>query len=462
MKQATINLRKNTALLLLMISSMIPVRLMSQANNQLADLIDHDYSGRADSLDYVLTNQFLNTTRGIFYAIPRSYSNASSETHYIYWQQAHALDVIVYAYERLKGSDDSRLKTYKTIMERWYKSHANNWYHKEGDATGFYNEFTDDMCWICLTMLHMSEALEVDTYADMARTIFDDYILPRGSRGSDGLFSLPWKDSDSDPNACTNAPGCLVAAKLYERYGDESYLTVAQDLYDYQANVMKTKLNNDGRVEEPPLTYTQGTFGEAARRLFHITDNRSYMTMAYRVLYYATSNSRCTHEGLLRDEGSSMDQSIFKAVLIPYLVNFVLDEEANATYRKRILNSLLANANALWNNLKLDKYPKTFCNYYWGLPIDDSKVPSMGAMVSGASLMENVARMALALKYESDGIHSPALTSERIGEVGIIYDLSGRILNHQSSSITNNQSSIQKGIHIIRNNDGSTKKVLVK
>ena len=184
--------------------------------------------------------------------------------------------------------------------------------------------------------------------------------------------------------------------------------------------------------------------------------------MAYRVLYYATSNSRCTHEGLLRDEGSSMDQSIFKAVLIPYLVNFVLDEEANATYRKRILNSLLANANALWNNLKLDKYPKTFCNYYWGSPIDDSKVPSMGAMVSGASLMENVARMALALKYESDGIHSPALTSERIGEVGIIYDLSGRILNHQSSSITNNQSSIQKGIHIIRNNDGSTKKVLVK
>ena len=67
-------------------------------SNPLAELIERDYSGRADSLDYVLTSQFQNTSKGTFYAIPRSYSNANSESTYIYWQQAHALDVIVYAY----------------------------------------------------------------------------------------------------------------------------------------------------------------------------------------------------------------------------------------------------------------------------------------------------------------------------------------------------------------------------
>ena len=446
-------------------------------SNPLAEMIERDYSGRADSLDYVLTNQFQNTSKGTFYAIPRSYSNAGSATSTIYWQQAHALDVIVYAYERLKGSDDSRLATYKTTMERWFRSHANNWYRKSGDDTGFYNEFTDDMCWICLTMLHMSEALEVETYADMARTVFDRYILPRGSRGNDGFFSLPWKDDGSGPNACTNAPGCLVAAKLYERYGDESYLQAAKDLYDYQANVMIKELNNDGRVEDPPLTYTQGTFGEAARRLYHLTGERGYMTMAGKVLNYAVTSGRCNYNGLLRDEGSSMDQSIFKAVLIPYLVNYVLDDDATASYRRRMVTFLQKNANALWDNLKHDKYPKMYCNYYWGSPVDDAQVPSMGAMVSGASLMENVARMALALTAtdEVDGIDVVQMENEeRIMNDAAIYDLSGRRVAHSSiitpqssitiphSSFLTPHSSLPPSLYIIQRQDGTTKKVLIK
>ena len=48
-----------------------------QAQTRLSNLIERDYSGRADTLDYVLTNQFLNTTKGVFYAIPRSNSNAA-------------------------------------------------------------------------------------------------------------------------------------------------------------------------------------------------------------------------------------------------------------------------------------------------------------------------------------------------------------------------------------------------
>lgn len=443
---------KRFFLLLIISATLLPATsVVSLAQTHpLASLIERDISGRADSLEYVLTSQFMNTTKGTFFAIPRSYPNYSSETTYIYWQQAHALDVIIYAYERLKDTDDSRVSTYKTIMQRWYRSHANNWYHKSGDATGFYNEYTDDMCWICLTLLHISEALGDNTYADMARKVFDNYILPRGSIGTDGFFSLPWKDDGSGPNACTNSPGCLVAAKLYERYGDEAYLDTAKKLYDYMANVMKTKLGNDGRVEEPPLTYTQGTFGEAARRLFHITGEQSYMAMASKVLNYAVTSSRCTHDGLLRDEGSSMDQSIFKAVLIPYLVNYVLDEDASASYRKRFVTFLQKNANALWKNLNLEAYPKTFCNYYWGEPFDESKVPSMGAMVSGASLMENVARMALALKPVADGIiltpHPTLLPrGEEAGAVNdlnheAIYSLAGhRLMPFYSSAVRHSQ-----------------------
>ena len=268
---------------------------------------------------------------------------------------------------------------------------------------------------------------------------------------------MPWKDDGSGPNACTNAPGCLVATKLYERYGDEAYLQTAKDLYDYQVNEMKTKLGNDGRVEEPPLSYTQGTFGEAARRLAHLTGQRSYMTMASKVLYYAITSGRCTHSGLLRNEGSSMDQSIFKAVLIPYVVNYVLDDEGTTSYRKRMITFLQKNANTLWDNLKLDKYPKTFCNYYWGEPIDDAKVPSMGAMVSGASLIENVARMALALTATDD---EDGVNTTQMKKIAAIYDLTGRCVAQPSSVIP--RPSTHRGVYLIQQPDGTIKKILMR
>ncbi|UKK51671.1 alpha-1,6-mannanase [Prevotella sp. E13-17] len=410
----------------------------------MARLIERDYSGRSDSLLNTFTGQFMNRATGIFYAIPTSNTNAKNESATIYWQQAHALDPIIYAYQRIKNTDAARARFYKQTMQRWYQNHANNWYFKQGDDTGFYNTFTDDMCWICLTLIHISEALDDDTYAATARTIFDNYILPRGS-WNDGYFSLPWKDDGSGPNACTNSPGCLVASKLYERYNESSYLEAAKNIYAYQANEMR-KLNNDGRVEEPPLTYTQGTFGEAARYLYHLTGQTEYKNMASKVLYYAISSSRCTDRGLLRNEGNSMDQSIFKAVLIPYLVNFVLDESMSATYKRPIINFLQKNANTLWSNLNLEAYPYTFCSYYWGEAFDEESTPSMGAMASGVSLMENTARMALALTTSANSINDVEL--EKNAPVQL-FNTAGQPLK-----------SMQRGLNIKKQKDGRIIKVI--
>lgn len=435
----------------LMKKALIAIAFLSTAlvslnaqTSTLARLIERDYSGRSDSLLNTFTGQFMNRATGIFYAIPTSNTNAKNESATIYWQQAHALDPIIYAYQRIKNTDAARARFYKQTMQRWYQNHANNWYFKQGDDTGFYNTFTDDMCWICLTLIHISEALDDDTYAATARTIFDNYIMPRGS-WNDGYFSLPWKDDGSGPNACTNSPGCLVASKLYERYNESSYLEAAKNIYAYQANEMR-KLNNDGRVEEPPLTYTQGTFGEAARYLYHLTGQTEYKNMASKVLYYAISSSRCTYQGLLRNEGNSMDQSIFKAVLIPYLVNFVLDESMSATYKRPIINFLQKNANTLWSNLNLEAYPKTFCSYYWGEAFDEESTPSMGAMASGVSLMENTARMALALTDAANSINDVEL--EKNAPVQL-FNTAGQPLK-----------SMQRGLNIKKQKDGRIIKVI--
>ena len=353
------------------------------ADDDLMPYIEGDYEGKADSLEYCLVENFMNKNKGTFWSTPNDVEHSST---YIYWQQAHALDVIIYAYERYV--DEGRTEEaaiYKRYMERWYSNYANNY-----AGSTFTNPYTDDMAWIGLTIFHLGEALGVERYYRQARTIYT-VIRSRKKTDSYGTY-LPWNtDAGAKANACTLSPSCLLATKLYEYFGGDTYLEDAEAYYQYLIQSGITK--SDGRVEEPPLTYTQGTLGEALRRLYHITGKSDYKTKAALYINYAFTSSRCTSNGLLRHEGTSMDQSIFKAVLIPYAVNFVLDEEMLLARRKNILKYLQKNADALWNHLALERYPKTYCPYFWGETFNYSSTASMGAMVSGASLLENVCRM---------------------------------------------------------------------
>lgn len=376
-------------------------------SSAMANTVKGEYGGKADSLAQVLIDQFMYKQKGTFWSTPQDVDKAST---YIYWQQAHAMDVLVYAYERHAGDSVSALASrYKNYMRLWYNNRANNY---SSGTTGFENPFTDDMCWICLTLLHMTEATKLEMYATTARRLFDNTIMKRAVEDETGLW-LPWNtDQGSRANACTISPACLIAAKLYEKYGVEKYLEYATKFYDYmQKNIVKS----DGRVEEPPLTYTQGTFGEACRKLYHLTGQAAYRVKAQQYIEYAFTSDRCTNgKNILRDEGSSMDQSIFKAVLIPYAVNYVLDEKMLLSSRLKLSRYIQQNANTLWNVLDKESYPAMYCPYDWTKPYDKAQTASMGAMASGASLMENCARMCIGLTTPDvpDGIDTAVETKK--------------------------------------------------
>ncbi len=362
---------------------------------ELVDLIEGDYTAKADSIEHCFIENFMNKQKGTFWSTPKDAERSSGN---IYWQQAHAMDVIVYAYNRLKETDKEKANTYRNYMRSWVTNYANNYHGRT-----FENPYTDDMVWIGLTLTHIAEAIGSETYYKQAKSLYDKYIITRAIIDDKG-FRLPWNwdknadgtYKDQNGNACTNGPASLLSAILYQKYGEQSYLDNAIALYDYMvANICKT----DGRVEEPPLTYTQGAFGEACRLLYHITGKAQYRSKAYQYISYAFTSGRCTHDGILRHEGESMDQSIFKSVLIPYACNFVLDEKMLKTNRKAVMLKMQSNAEALAENLDWEQYPKMYCPYYWGEPYDynSGKYASMGAMTSGASLFENVARMHLGL-----------------------------------------------------------------
>lgn len=81
-------------------------------------------------------------------------------------------------------------------------------------------------------------------------------------------------------------------------------------------------------------------------------------------------------------------------VMIPYVVNYILDKDIVAPEKGQLRELLLSNGEALSENLDRSLYPQMYANYYWGAAFTDS-VASMGAQTSGASLMEGIARMIL-------------------------------------------------------------------
>ena len=372
----------------------------------------------ADSCTFVLVENFLVKEKGVFMSRPGD----GKASNGIYWQQAHAIDVLNYAFRRLHGRDDTRAEAYKRYIGLWFENNANNYdtsHRQEGKYGCFFNPYTDDMAWICLTLLNFAETFSDAGYADVAKGVYDHYIITRLMTNEQGRTGLPWTnnpDKGMGLNACTNAPACAVACRLYNRYKTKKYLDDALLLYRHLYDDIYNPAT--GRLEDPPLTYTQGTFAEACRLLFHITGEAHYLDTAYDLLAFAYTKDRCTGKvsvgdeewRILRSEGVSMDQALFKSVLIPYTVNFIQDTSVPAARRDEVKACLLRNGEMLERTLDRRTWPQMYACYFWGKTWTEWAASNqaeldrfggslatykvaMSAQASGASLMEGLARL---------------------------------------------------------------------
>ena len=80
--------------------------------------------------------------------------------------------------------------------------------------------------------------------------------------------------------------------------------------------------------------------------------------------------------------------------------------------------------------------------YYWGEAYDSSEAASMGAMASGASLLENVARMCKDLTTET-GIEIPLMVPD--SQHGNIYSIDGTLLRQGSTDLQG----LPTGIYVV-------------
>lgn len=294
-----------------------------------------DWATAADSSSTALVTSFWNAGGKYF-----NYdSNGKADFHY--WPQAHALDVLIDAYQRTGNA------AYKTQFDQWFEGVRS----KNGNS--FKNEFYDDMEWNALAILRAYQTTHDAKYKEAALQIWD-YIKVGWNTNAGG--GITWKKGmEYSKNACSNGPACILAARLYQEFGDESNKEWALKIYNWE----KTTLFNNGNgmvydninsetgetQKTWIFTYNQGTFIGSAVELYKILGEKAYLNDAVLAADYTISS--LVDNSILKSEGTG-DGGLFKGIFVRYFIDLIQQDRLDASAKKRYIQFLQHNANTLW------------------------------------------------------------------------------------------------------------------
>ena len=332
------------------------------------------WNDAANSSSNALIASFWNTGEKYF-----NYdSNGKKDFHY--WPQAHALDVMVDAYVRTGDN------TYKNYFDQWFDG------VKIKNGNTFQNEYYDDMEWIALAILRVYKATNDNKYKEAALQIWE-YIKVGWNNNAGG--GVTWKKGmEYSKNACSNGPACILAARLYQEFGDEANKDWALKIYNWEKNTLFN--SNNGMVydninsetgviqKDWIFTYNQGTFIGSAVELYKILGERSYLNDAVLAADYTTSS--LVSNSVLKSEGTG-DGGLFKGIFIRYFTDLIQQDRLDNSARNRYVQFIKFNAETLWNS------GATKSSYFFGPDWRTSPGSSTGLteQLSGCMLIEAAA-----------------------------------------------------------------------
>jgi len=273
------------------------------------------------------------------------FNSNSAEKKFEYWPQAHAMDVIVDAYERTKEN------YYLDFYEKWYQGMPT---FNRGGSDGWKNNYIDDMEWIALTLIRMYETSGNEKYFIQARHMFDDYIWITWGPDNEEPWcgGITWcTSSEKSKNACSNGPAAIIAAKLYKYYdvvsnkgtkNKETYLQEAKDIFNWEKKALfnqNTGMIADrmekGGVAGGALSYNQGTFLGAGLFIYQLTNDKSYLDAAIKAATYGIENiGQATGAKKKMTNPGTGDGGLFHGIFFRYLALLTNEQAIPANTKK--------------------------------------------------------------------------------------------------------------------------------
>ncbi|WP_319501475.1 glycoside hydrolase family 76 protein [uncultured Draconibacterium sp.] len=345
-----------------------------------------NWAAAADSSSSSFIYSYWNPAAAYFH-----YNNLNN-TDFHYWPQAHALDVAIDAYER--------------TGDNFYLTTINDWYEgvRAKNGNTFLNVFYDDMEWNALAMLRAYNATNQERYKTAAISVWDDIKTGWNDNAGGGIS---WKkDQPYSKNACSNGPACILAARLYQQFGDEADKQWALKIYDWEKEYLFNPANGavydnidsrTGAIQTAWIfTYNQGTFVGSALELYNITGEKSYLNDAQKAADYTLNTLVNGSDRLLKDEGAG-DGGLFKGIFVRYFTQLILHPDLSDGTRNRYMQFLKYNAEKLWQE-GTDKNKLLYGTYWKNKPGSTSDLTTQ---TSGAMLIEAAALL------EAEGLITP-------------------------------------------------------
>jgi len=333
-----------------------------------------NWTAAADSSTTGLITNFWNPTTHYF-------NDATSGSNFQYWPQAHGLDVMVDAYLR---TGDVK---YKTLFDQWFTG------VQAGNGGSFLNNFYDDMEWNALALLRTYDATKDEKFKTASITVWKDIQTGWNTNGGGGIA---WsKGTLASKNACSNGPACILAARLFQQFGDTLDKSWALKIYDWEKNTLFSpstgavydNLNaGTGVISNYVATYNTGTFIGSAVELFKITGEKTYLNDAIKAANYTIN--KLTSNRILNQEGDG-DLALFKGVFVRYFTELIQTPGLDSATKDRFALFLKFNANELWHFGTNKKFVTYTSN--WTIAPNFLSETQYNAQLSGSMLIESAA-----------------------------------------------------------------------
>ena len=322
--------------------------------------------------------------------LQREYWNKNNENYYIhrntpvnygfnYWWMAHTLDVLIDGYNRT--SDET------------YKIKINNLYlgvlKKNGNTLN--NDFFDDMEWMGLALLRANDVMPVEWGAMNHVIELWNWIKSGWTTTNNG--GITWDKNRPTKNACSNGPAMILAARLYQKTNDVSYLNWAMKIHDWMALYLVDPVTGmvwDSYSDHTPgmvFTYNMGTWMGGCFELYMITGEKKYLQEALNAadLVVDPLQKFSSPLGILFNNEGDGDGGLFKGIFMRYLSQMILRGSLDEPFNQRYIDYFIDNGRSLWNTATLIQ-GSTFKNTWIERPTD--KGCDLSVHLSGTMLFE--------------------------------------------------------------------------
>lgn len=173
------------------------------------------------------------------------------------------------------------------------------------------DRFYDDNVWLGIDFTDTYQMTQEQKYLDKAQLIWKFIESGTDSISGGGIYWCEQKKESK--NTCSNAPGSVLALKLFKATNDSSYFEKGKKLYEWtQRNLQDSadylyfdNIRLDGKIGKAKFAYNSGQMMQSAALLYQLTKNPIYLKDAQNIAkecfnYFFTDFTPATNEEAFR------------------------------------------------------------------------------------------------------------------------------------------------------------------